>query len=118
MSGFKLLPGEKLIVNDPHAVWMKMPMVSIPGQLKLTDRRIVFIRDAHTFAVFTLFLAKSMRSAIEFEYPIDKIAAISVQEMGKEKRLTIEGNNERPKRFISAKALTIEFEFRNKLSEK
>lgn len=111
MGKFSLQPGEKLVVNDPHVVWMKMPMVNVAGQLKLTDKRIVFIRDAHPFAVFTLFLAKSMRSAVEFDYPLDKVKTISVVEMGKEKRITIEAGSERPRTFISSKAITMEVEF-------
>ncbi|HTL80257.1 MAG TPA: hypothetical protein VL651_01060 [Bacteroidia bacterium] len=114
MPSFKLLVGEKLIVNDPHVSWRKGGLSAVNGQLKLTDRRIVFIRDAHPFAIFFLYLIPSMRSAMELEYDLKKIKKVSVVEYGKEKRLTIDPGNERPKEFETMKAMTFESEI-NKL---
>lgn len=108
---FLLRPGEKLIVNDPHALWQMMEMKTIAGQLKLTNERIVFIRNPHPYAVFVLFLVRSMRSGVEFEYRRSSLKAVTSVVFGKEKRLVIDPGSERPKTIITAKAETIEKEF-------
>lgn len=109
---FNLRHGEKLIVNDPHVTWRKGGLGFVNGQIKLTDRRIVFIRDPHPFAIFFLYLIRSMRSSVELEYELQKIKSVSVIEYGKEKRLTIDPGNERPKEFETMKALTFESEIK------
>jgi hypothetical protein len=109
MNDFKLEPGEKLLVNDPYASWLKTEMTFIPGALKLTDKRLVFVKNAVPFG--SLFF-KSMRSHILQEYPLSSIANFSRETLYQSERLIIDNGMERPKKYLTSKAEVLEAELK------
>ena len=106
MPKFELQPGETLIVNDPWTKWMRREMQPVEGQLKLTNKRLVFIQKAHPLALFVLFIPKSVREHVEMEFPLEEIKNVSKEEVGEKKRLVIENGIERPKIFVTSKVET------------
>lgn len=105
MSPFQLQPGEKLIVNDPWASWIKNATSEIKGQLKLTDRRLVFVKNATPF--LSLFLS-SKKSCILFDYPFAAIKNFSRKKLFKSEELVIDNGIDRPVSFTTSKMDTFE----------
>jgi hypothetical protein len=112
MEKFELRPGEILVVNDPHAVWMQMELKGIEGQLKLTGKRLVFVKDPVPNSGLLRLFIKSMRAHVLLEFPLDKIKSVERVQFGKSTRLVIDNGIDRPRQFVSSKAETMEFELR------
>jgi hypothetical protein len=112
MEAFVMLPGEKLLVNDPHAAWKKGGTMNVQGQLKLTDRRLVFVKNAAEFAGPLKWLFKSMRPRVELEFPLGSIKFFSASAFGNSKRLTIDNGIERLREFETTKTEIFEFELK------
>lgn len=103
MQPFQLRPGEKLLVNDPHAVWMKGGTMTVEGQLKLTDQRLVFVKNASEIAGPLKLFMKSLRAHILLEFPIDKIKNFKRAAFGKNQRIVIDNGVDRPREFEVSK---------------
>ena len=112
MEAFALLPGEKLLVNDPHATWKKGGTMNVQGQLKLTDQRLVFVKNAAEFSGPLKWIFKSMRPRVELEFPLGRIKSFSASAFGNSKRLTIDNGIERPREFETTKTAIFEFELK------
>lgn len=112
MQPFQLLPGEKLIVNDPHVTWKKGGTMDEAGQLKLTDKRLVFVKNANEFAGPLKWFVKSFREQVLLEFPLEKIKSFSVAAIGKNKRIKIDNGIDRPREFEVSKLQVIEAELK------
>lgn len=112
MERFVLRPGEKLLVNDPHVRWMKGGTMSVDGQLKLTNQRLVFVKNASEIAGPLKWFVKSLRAHILLEFPLGQVRRFSVAAFGKNKRLTIDNGIERPRDFEVSKLQVLEAELR------
>lgn len=112
MEPFQLQPGEKLLVNDPHAVWMKGGTMTVKGQLKLTDRRLVFVKNPSEFAGPLKWFIKSLRSYVLMDFPLEKIKEVSTTALGKDKRITIDNGIERPRQFVTSKMEVLDAELK------
>jgi len=84
-------------------------MTVIEGSLKLTEKRLVFVKNAVPFG--SLFF-KSMRSHILHEYPIASIANFSRETLYKSERLIIDNAVERPKKYLTSKVEVLEAELK------
>lgn len=115
MSIFQLDTGERLLINDPHAVWMMMEMKGIPGTLRITQHRVVFEKPAHAYFGAFQFLFKKLGAEIIFEIKRSDVSAVSKVEAGKKARLKIETKYERPKMFDTMKMDTIIGELRKSI---
>jgi hypothetical protein len=100
MKKFELQPGEKLLVNDPHAMWMKSDMMGVQGQLKLTDRRLVFVKNANPFAGLLVLFFKSLQAQVLIEFPLNEITEISRSAFVKSTRLVVGNGKERSRNFV------------------
>ena len=103
MEQFKLHPDEKLLINDPYASWMKSDLMVIPGSLKLTNKRLVFVKNANPFGGVLKLLIKSMGSYILHEYPLTKEIVVARETHFKSERLVIDNGIERPKEYMTSK---------------
>lgn len=112
MKPFALLPGEKLIVNDPHVTWKKGGTMDVEGQIKLTDQRLVFVKNASEFAGPVKWFVKSMRAHVLLEFPLNQIKTFSVAAFGKNKRISIDNGLDRPREFEVSKLQVIEAELK------
>ena len=99
MKKFSLSPGELLLVNDPHAGWVR-GMQIIPGQLKLTNERIAFIKNATPFLKL---LVKSHDEHVLHEIKLSELQKFSLVDFGKTKRLLLETGKSLPLTFVSPK---------------
>jgi hypothetical protein len=107
MGAFTLQPGERLLINDPHAKWMMGEMKAVPGRIRLTERRLVFEKPEHGYFSFLKFLFKGLGAQTVFEIKRSEITAATKVEAAKKVRLKIETKFERPKMFETMKADTI-----------
>lgn len=108
MAAFELRPGERLLINDPHAKWMMMPMKGVDGRIRLTQERFVFEVPEHSYFSAFKFLFKGLAAKIVFEIKRSDItAATKVSGASGQFRLQIETKMERPKIFDTIKADTI-----------
>jgi hypothetical protein len=110
METFKLQPGEKLLINDPHAMWMKTDREKIPGAIKLTDKRFVFEKNATPF--LSMFV-QAKKKQILFECDLDKIKTFSREKNFKSVNIVIDNGLERPKKFETSKMDSLEGELKN-----
>lgn len=107
MAAFELQPGERLLINDPHAKWM-MGMKGVEGRIRLTQNRFVFEKPEHAYFSFLKFLIKSLAAEVLFEIKRSEItAATRVGGVSGQFRLQIETKFERPKIFETMKMDTI-----------
>ncbi|MDQ3112252.1 MAG: hypothetical protein M3R17_20395 [Bacteroidota bacterium] len=113
MKAFSLNPGEKLLINDPHAMWMKSEMMAVMGTLKLTDKRLVFVKNANPFAGILALFMKSQRSHVLHEYMLGKINSYSKEKHFKSERIVIDNGIDRPKKYATSKIASIEMELKN-----
>lgn len=113
MKPFSLHPGEKLLINDPHAMWMKTEMMAVMGSLKLTDKRLVFVKNANPFAGILQLFMKSQRSHVLHEYPLENIKSYSRETHFKSVRVVIDNGIDRPKKYATSKMDSIEAELKN-----
>jgi hypothetical protein len=60
MAAFELQPGEKLLINDPHAKWFMLPMKGIEGRIRLTQNRFVFEVPEHSYFSAFKFMFKGL----------------------------------------------------------
>ena len=108
MAAFQLEPGERLLINDPHARWMMMEMKAVPGRIRITEKRFVFEKPEHGYFSFLKFLFKGLGAKVLFEIKRSDITAVSKAEgVGKKFRLKIETRFERPKMFDTMKMDTM-----------
>ena len=108
MAAFQLQPGEKLLINDPHAKWMMMEMKAVAGRIRITQNRFVFEKPEHAYFSFLKSLFKGLGASIVFEIKRSDITAVSKAEGANGKsRLKIETKFERPKMFETMKMDTI-----------
>ncbi len=112
MEKFRLHPGELLLVNDPHVTWMKGGLQTVPGQLKLTNKRLVFVKDAPPFSALFALVVKSLRSHVVFDWKIAEIRNVTRTTHGRVQRITIDPGFERPKEFAASKVEVLEFELK------
>ncbi len=103
MEPFVLNPNEKLIINDPHAVWMQTETMEVKGSLKLTDKRLVFVKDANPFAGILKLFMKSQRSHVLHDFPLNSIKNYSRKKYFKSERLIIDNGIDRPKEYVASK---------------
>ncbi len=103
MAAFQLEPGEKLLINDPHASWMMSEMKAVEGRIRVTERRFVFEKPEHAYFSAFKFLIKSLGADIIFEIKRSEITAVTKVEGMKKARLKIEIKFERPKMFDTMK---------------
>lgn len=113
MEKFALHQNEKLLINDPHAIWMKTEMMAIRGSLKLTDKRLVFVKNAHPFAGLLKLFLKSLRSYVLHEYPLELLKNYSRKTYYKSERLILDNGFDRPKEFVTSKIKSITSELKN-----
>jgi hypothetical protein len=99
MQKFQLQSEEHLLVNDPHTKWMR-GLTPIAGQLKLTEKRIVFVKNATPF--LKLFL-KSQGEEVLHDISLSSIKNYSLVDFGKTKRLLIETGISLPLTFATPK---------------
>jgi len=102
MEDFALKEGEHLLVNDPHCQWMR-GMMAIPGQLKLTENRIVFVKNANPFAGILALCFKSQRAHVVHDIRLSDIKNYSLATFGKSTRLVIETGFSLPLTFATPK---------------
>lgn len=107
MAAFVLEPGERLLINDPHAKWMMTEMKAVPGRIRLTERRFVFEKPEHAYFSAFKFLFKKLGAEILFEIRRSDITEVSKIEAAKKSRLQIKTKFERPKMFETIKMDTI-----------
>jgi hypothetical protein len=113
MEPFTLHPGEKLLINDPHAMWMKSNTMAVMGSLKLTDKRLVFVKNANPFAGILALFMKSQRSHVLHEYQLASIKSYSKEKHFKSERIVIDNGVDRPKKYATSKIESIEMELKN-----
>jgi hypothetical protein len=113
MEPFTLHPGEKLLINDPHAMWMKTNVMAVMGSLKLTDKRLVFVKNAKPFAGILGIFMKSQRSHVLHEYALDSIKSYTKELHFKSARIVIYNGIDRPKKYSTSKIESIEMELKN-----
>lgn len=117
MAAFQLQPGERLLINDPHAKWMMSEMKAVEGRIRVTEKRFVFEKPEHAYFSAFKFLVKRLGADIIFEIKRSEITAVTKAEGMKKSRLKIETKFERPKMFDTMKLDTIIGEL-NKTIEK
>ena len=113
MEPFQLHPGEMLLINDPYAMWMKTEMMAVMGTLKLTDKRLVFVKNANPLAGILALFMKSQRSHVLHDYPLDSIKSYSRETHFKSVRIVIDNGIDRPKKYATSKMDSIEAELKN-----
>lgn len=118
MAAFQLQPGEKLLINDPHAKWIMMEMKAVEGRLRITQHRVVFEKPEHAYFSAFKFLFKKLAAEIVFEIKRSDITAVERVEAGKKSRLKIETKFERPKMFETMKMDTIIGELKKTIAAK
>ncbi len=104
MEKFVLNPDEKLLINDPYAMWMKTEMMAIQGSLKLTDKRLVFVKNANPFAGLLQLFMKSQRSCVLQDFSLGTIKNYSRKKFFK---------NERLKEYVTSKIESFLAELKN-----
>jgi hypothetical protein len=114
MKKFFLQPGESLLINDPHAVWMKTDREKIPGAIKLTNKRFVFEKKATPFLGM---FVKSMKKQVLFDYPLEKIKNYSRETNFKSVNIVIDNGIERPKKFETSKMDNLEAELKRLIAK-
>ena len=107
MAAFVLEPGERLLINDPHAKWMMTEMKPVSGTIRLTERRFVFEKPEHAYFSVFKFLFKKLGGEILFEIKRSEITEAVKIEAAKKSRLQIKTKYERPKLFETIKMDTI-----------
>ena len=108
MTAFALEPGEKLLINDPHAKWFMLSMKGIEGRIRLTQNRFVFEVPEHSYFSAFKFMFKGLGAKVVLEIKRSDItAATKVEGAGGKSRLQIETKYERPKTFETMKMDTI-----------
>jgi hypothetical protein len=112
MEKFVLSPGEKLLINDPHAIWMQTETMPVDGTIKLTDRRFVFVKNAHAIAILGWFM-KSHRSYVLHDFPLESIKSYSRKKYFKNERLIIDNGIERPREYVTSKVDSLIGEMKN-----
>jgi hypothetical protein len=117
MQPFKLLPEESLLVNDPHVTWMLGGSLNVDGQLKLTNQRLVFVKNGNEIAGPLKWFVKSLREHILLEFPLGEIKNYVVLELGKNKRLTIDNGVERPREFEVSKLAVLDAELKKRVKK-
>lgn len=115
MGAFQLEPGEKLLINDPHAKWMMGEMKAISGTIRLTEKRIVFEKPEHAYFSFLKFMFKGLAAQMLLEIKRSDITAVEKVDAGKKSRLKIDTKFERPKMFETMKMDTIIAELRKSI---
>lgn len=110
MGKFVLQPGENLLINDPHAAWMKTDREKIPGAIRLTNKRFVFEKNATPFLGM---FVQSMKKQILFECELDKIKSYSRETNFKSVNIVIDNGIERPKKFETSKIDSLEGELKH-----
>lgn len=110
MEKFILQVGEKLIINDPHAMWMKTETMAIDGCLKLTDKRIVFVKNATPF--MQLF-SESHKCQVLQDFPLDTLKSYSRKKYFKNERLIIDNGVDRPREYVTSKIESFIAELKN-----
>ncbi|CAN5917833.1 hypothetical protein BH11BAC7_BH11BAC7_09650 [soil metagenome] len=113
MEPFQLHPGEKLLINDPYAIWMKTEMMAVMGTLKVTDKRFVFVKNANPLAGILALFMKSQRSHVLHDYPLESIKSFSRETHFKSVRIVIDNGIDRPKKYTTSKMDSIEAELKN-----
>lgn len=103
MAAFQLQEGERLLINDPHAMWMMMEMKPVYGRLRITQNRVVFEKPEHGYFSFLKFMIKKLGADTIFEIKRSDITAVTKVEAGKKSRLKLETKFERPKMFDTMK---------------
>ncbi len=106
MEKFSLQPDEHLLINDPHAMWMKGNMMAVQGQLKLTEKRIVFEKNANPLAGILALFMKSQREHTLHDIPLSAITNYSKSTFGKSERLVIDNGVSLPLTFATMKVDT------------
>lgn len=91
---------------------MKGGMAAIPGQLKLTDQRLVFVKNASEIAGPLKWFVKSLRAHVLLEFPLGKIKNFKLAAFGKNQRLIIDNGIERPREFEVSKLAVLEAELK------
>lgn len=117
MSAFHLEPGERLLINDPHAKWMMTDLKAVPGRIRLTQNRFVFEKPEHGYFSAFKFIFKGLGAKIIFEIKRSDITGVSKVEGVKKARLKIETKFERPKMFETIKMETIIGELSKTISQ-
>lgn len=108
MAAFQLQPGERLLINDPHAKWMMMEMKGVEGRIRLTDARFIFEVPEHAYFSAFKFVFKGLDAKIVLEIRRSDITAVSkAQGVSGKSRLKVETKFERPKLFDTMKMDTI-----------
>ncbi len=108
MAPFQLQPGEKLLINDPHAKWMMLPMKGVSGRIRLTQNRFVFEVPEHSYFSAFKFLFKGLAAKTVLEIKRSEITgATKVGGASGQYRLQIETKFDRPKTFDTMKMDTI-----------
>lgn len=108
MAAFQLQEGERLLINDPHAKWMMLPMKGVEGRIRLTQNRFVFEVPEHSYFSSLKFMFKGLAAKTVFEIKRSDITcATKVSGANGHHRLQIETKFERPKIFETMKMDTI-----------
>jgi|GEM_PF-1432208 hypothetical protein len=108
MSAFALQPGEKLLINDPHAKWFMLAAKGVEGRIRLTQNRFVFEVPEHAYFSAFKFMFKGLDAKTVLEIKRSEITgATKVEGVGGKSRLQIETKYERPKTFETMKMDTI-----------
>lgn len=91
---------------------MKGGTMSVAGQLKLTNRRLVFVKNASEFAGPLKWFVKSLRAHVLLEFPLGKIKNFKLAAFGKSQRIVIDNGIERPREFETSKLAVLEAELK------
>lgn len=116
MAAFQLQPGERLLINDPHASWMMMEMKPVPGRIRITQNRFVFEKPEHPYFSIFKFMFKGLGADTIFEIKRSDITGVEKIEAGKKARLKIETKYERPKMFETMKMDVIAGELKKSIN--
>ncbi|HET6989909.1 MAG TPA: hypothetical protein VFJ43_01240 [Bacteroidia bacterium] len=113
MEKFVLNQNEKLLINDPHAIWMKTETMPVDGTIKLTDRRFVFVKNANPIAGILKLFMKSQRSYVLHDFSLESIKTYSRKTLYKNERLIIDNGIERPREYVTSKIESLTGELKN-----
>jgi len=107
-SLFELEPGEKIIF-DEFGLWHKSKWQAFPGQLYLTDKRILFVKNPPPLfgGLVGLFL-KSYRRQLTHDIPLDSLKTYHNETFGRNKKIVVlEGKDSENFKFTTAKSYDI-----------
>lgn len=76
MNDFVLQPGEKVLEEDRHVVWIKSWLSKIVGRLVFTTQRLVFVVEKQPAFTASQLVANEFQNSVPVDIPRDALEGV------------------------------------------